>query len=391
MTYFAPYIDKNGFHMPTYLDIRDKQISDAKNIYGQDIYLEPDSQDYQFIVTFSEKIYDAFQAAQLVFNNRSPSTAIGSALDGIIKINGIKRQSASYSTCLVTISGIAGTIIKNGVIVDKGNIKWDLPSLVTIPDSGQINVIATCKITGPIVANPGDLIGIYTPTYGWNGVYNSESAMLGSDIESNSKLRKRQSTSTAQPSRTVLEGTKGSVANIDGVTRSEIYENDTNETDSKGLPPHSITAVVENGADEDIAQAIFSHKGPGCYTNGDVEIEVTDSAGEVTTIRFFRVEYADIDVVLNVKALKNYTTATTSMIKANIETYLNSLGIGSNLDISALWGIALQANSNLANLTFSITGLTAARHGENQSSEEIDLTFKEITRGDVNYITVNVT
>lgn len=388
--YFTPYIDATGFHMPTYSDIRDKQITDAKSIYGQDIYLEPDSQDYQYIATIAEKIYDAFQIAQQVYNNRSPATAIKTALDSIVKINGIKRQSATYSTVSVTISGIAGTVITNGIVLDKGSIKWDLPSTVTIPDSGSIDVTATCEIAGPIVANIGEITGIYNPIYGWNGVYNSKSATLGSEVETDSKLRKRQATSTAQPSKTVLEGTKGAVASVDGVTRSEVYENDKGETDSRGLPPHSITAVVENGADADIAQAIFAHKTPGCYTNGDVEIEVTDSAGEVTPIRFFRIEYVDIDVVVNVKALKNYTTATTSDIKINLETYLNSLGIGSNLDISTLWGIALQANSDLTIPTFSITGLTAARHGETQGTNEIDLSFKEITRGDVNYITVNV-
>lgn len=390
MTYTRPNIDDTGIHISTYADIRDSLIASTKTIYGQDIYLETDSQDYQFIATISEKIYDAFQLAVDVYNNKSPATALTNALDSLVKINGIKRQGATYSTISVTISGIPGTTINNGIVLDTGNIKWDLPSIVVIPESGQINVTATCEIAGPIVANTGEITGIYNSTYGWNGVYNSQSAILGSEIEINSKLRKRQATSTAQPSKTVLEGTRGAIANATGVTRSQVYENDTNITDSKGLPPHSITAVVENGSDTDIAQAIFAHKGPGCYTNGDVEINVTDSEGEITPIRFFRLEYVDIDVILNVKALKNYTTATTSDIKNKLATYLNALRIGSNLDISALWGIALQANADLTSPTFSITNLTAAKHGETQGTNEIDLTFKEITRGDVNYITVNV-
>lgn len=390
MSYIAPKIDDTGFHMPTYADIRDSLIDSAKTIYGQDIYLGNDSQDYQFIATISEKIYDAFQIAQDVYNNRSPSTALGVALDSIVKINGIKRHRETYSTVPVINSGIPNTVIKNGIVLDKGNIKWDLPSTFTIPESGQITLTATCEIPGAIVANVGEITGIYNPTYGWNGVYNTESATLGSVQETASELRKRQSTSTAQPSKTVLEGTKGAVANVNGVTRSEVYENDTNITDSRGLPPHSITAVVENGSDYDIAQAIFVHKGPGCYTNGDVKIEILDAYNEPTTIRFFRIEYIDMDVVVNVKALKNYTTATTSAIKSNLETYLNSLEIGSSLDISALWGTALQAISDLTKPTFSITGLTAAKHGGIQGTDEIDLTFKEITRGDVNYITVNV-
>lgn len=390
MAYFAPYIDESGLKIPTYIDIREQLKNDAKAIFGQDIYLENDSQDYQWIATVSEKIYDALQLAQLVYNNRGPSTAVDNALDGIIKINGIKRKSASYSTCLVTISGVSGTVIKDGIITDKGNIKWDLPSTITIPQSGKIDVLAVCEIPGPIVANPGDLICIYNPTYGWNGVYNSTNAELGSDIESNSKLRKRQSQSTAQPSRTVLEGTKGAIAQLKDVTRSKVYENDTKQVDSRGLPPHSITCVVEGGNDEEIANAIFLHKGPGCYTNGDITVNVTDSKGQVTPIRFFRPTYIDIAEVINIKALSGYTTAITNSIKKNIQTYLNSLEIGSSLAISSLWGIALQSMSDLANPTFSITGITVAKHGEALNSDDVDIKFNQVCRGNINYITANV-
>lgn len=388
--YFSPYIDTSGLHIPTYIDIRDQQVIDAKTIFGQDIYLENDSQDYQYICTIAEKIYDAFQLAQLVYNNRSPSTAIDAALDGIIKINGIKRQSASYSNVPVIVSGITGTIITNGIVLDKGSIKWDLPSIVTIPESGQIEVVATCEIAGPIVANPSDLIGIYNPTYGWNGVYNLASAELGADKETDSKLRKRQSQSTAQPSVTMLEGTSGAIAQVKDVTRSKTYENDTNIVDSLGLPPHSITCVVEGGIDEDIANAIFIHKGIGCYTNGDITVDVTDSQLQVTPIRFFRPTYIDIDVVINIKALKGYTTATTDSIKLAIQTYQNSLEIGSGLPISSLWGVALQTMPNLMDPMFSITSITVSKHGGTQGTIDIPININQVCRGNINYITANV-
>ncbi len=391
MTYFAPYIDETGFHMPTYIDIRDKQIDDAKNIFGQDIYLGEDSQDYQYICTVAEKIYDAFQVAQQVYNNRAPNSAIGAGLDSIVKINGIKRKAATYSKCNVTVMGTAGIEIKNGIVVDKGNIKWDLPTSVKIPDTGKIVVEAVCQIEGPIVSNPGDLTGIYNPTYGWNGVYNYENGSLGSKKEDDLKLRKRQSDSTAQPSRSILDGTSGAVAKVDGVTRSYVYENDTNLVDSLGLPPHSITVVVEGGTDEDIARAIHIHKGPGCYSNGDVRIDVTDSKGQISSIGFYRAKYVDIDVTVNIKALDNYTTAITDNIKKSIESYLNSMKIeNKKLVVSSLWGVSLQAMSDLSNPTFSITSITASRHGKIQSTDDIELAFNETCRGNVNYITANV-
>lgn len=390
MAYFAPYIDESGLKIPTYLDIRDDMIKNARSIFGQDIYLENDSQDYQWIATVAEKLYDTLQVAQLVYNNRGPSTAIGSALDGVIKLNGIRRKSASYSKCKVTIVGIPGTQIKNGIVLDKGNIKWNLPSLINIPDSGQIDTFATCEIPGPIVANSGDLIGIYNPTYGWNGVYNNESVELGSEIENDSKLRKRQSVSTAQPSKTLLEGTSGAVAQIKGVTRSKVYENDTNQVDSRGLPPHSITVVAEGGNNQEIVNAIFIHKGIGCYTNGNIILNVADSKGEITPIRFFRPTYVDIPVTINIKALNGYTTATTKTIKENIQKYLNTMEIGSELTLSSLWGIALQAMPNLMDPMFSITSITAGKLGQPQGAQDIVLKYNEVCRGNIINITANV-
>lgn len=390
MAYFKPYIDGDGFHMPTYVSIRQQLMADAKSIFGQDIYLEDDSQDYQWIAIVSEKIYDAFQIAEQVYNNRAPNTAIGTGLDSIIKINGIKRKSETYSTCKVSIIGQEGTEIINGIAVDKGNIKWNLPPNIVIPIGNEMDIIATCSVPGPIIANPGDINEIYNPTYGWDGVYNKVSAKLGSHVEDDSKLRVRQSQSTAQASLTMLEGTIGSVAQIHGVTRSRVYENDTNEVDELGLPPHSITVVAEGGDSAEIAQAIWHHKGPGCYTNGDVIRKITDEKGQVTPIRFFRPEYVDIELEINIKALDGYTTETTERIKRNIQTYLNSMKIGVGLSVSSLWGVALQAMPDISNPMFSILSLTAARSGEVHDKEDISLAFNEVCRENINNIVTNV-
>ena len=58
MAYYAPYIDTTGIHVPTYEDIRDDLIASMKQIFGQDIYLDEDSQDYQQISIFAKKIFD---------------------------------------------------------------------------------------------------------------------------------------------------------------------------------------------------------------------------------------------------------------------------------------------------------------------------------------------
>ena len=390
MPYFTPYIDTTGLHIPTYTDIRDQLVQDAKDIFGQDIYLEADSQDYQYISAMAEKIYDAFQLAQYVYNNRGPSTAIGVALDSIIKLNGIKRKAAVYSTCLIAIAGITGTQIINGVVADVSGTYWNLPSLITIPEAGSIEVIATCQVSGPIPSNIGDINTIVTPTYGWDSVTNNQAAVVGIAQETDAELRARQALSTSLASLTLLEGTKGSLAAISGVTRFAVYENDTADVDANGLPAHSITCVVEGGTDPDIADAVYNNKGIGCYTNGDVVINITDSFGQSTPIRFFRPVYQNIDLTINVKALSGYTTDITDQIKSNLVDYLNGLSIGEDLRISSLWGVALTAMNDLKNPLFSITGITAGLHGQVQSTNDIAIGFKEVTQGNIDYITVNV-
>lgn len=390
MTYFEPYIDKTGFHIPTYLEIRDQLIEDAKSIFGQDIYLGEDSQDYQWIATVAEKIYDAFQIGEQVYNNRAPNTAIGTGLDSIVKINGIKRKPATYSECKVKIIGLGGTEITEGIAVDKSGIKWNLPYSVVIPANGEVEVVAKCSIPGPVVSNPGDISSIFNPIYGWSSIYNERNGDIGSYVEDDSELRVRQSKSTAQASKTILEGTVGAIAQLEGVARHKVYENDTDAVDDKGLPPHSVTAVVEGGIDSEIAEVIWRHKGVGCFTNGLVSVEIVDSKDITTPIRFSRPTYVDIDIVVNIKKLDGYTTETTEAIKKNLQSYLNSMEIGTDLSLSALWGASLQAMPNLMNPLFSVLSITATRTSGIQQAEDIAIGFDEVCRGNANNIAVNV-
>ena len=47
MAYSAPYLDNNGIHLPTYDDRLEDLLSGYKQIFGSDVYLGPDTMDYQ--------------------------------------------------------------------------------------------------------------------------------------------------------------------------------------------------------------------------------------------------------------------------------------------------------------------------------------------------------
>ena len=406
MSYAAPNISSAGLTLPLYNDILDYLIEQFRSIYGQDVYLGNDSSDYQMLSIVALMMHDSMQTAQLAYNNRGPLTAVGSGLDQIVAINGIARKTASYSTCEVVLAGTIGTVINNGRIRDANGFKWALPASVTLvstgsPATGQATEVATCETIGAINALPGDLSAIFTPTAGWTSVTNDAAAVAGLPIETDAQLRARQSLSVERPSMNLLTGTWSALSSLANVTRVNVLENNTNFEDANGLPPHSISCIVEGATDAAVAQVIWENRGIGPLTNPvvaspDLEsarhVDIVDPISSITTtINFYRPTYVPIFVTLEVTALAGYTSATTISIEQAIVAYLNSLQIGEGLTISALYGAALSVMPNLSRPLFSITALFAGAASSPQFSTDITIAIDEVTQGiEVGYITVNV-
>lgn len=377
MAYTAPYIDDAGLHIPSYVDIRDDLVDQFKQIYGQDIYLENDSQDYQMISTFALKTYDTMQLLQIVYNNRSPKTAVGTALDSIVKLNGIARKAASYSTCVLTLTGDVGTVIAAGVAEDDAGNTWNLPENVAFTSS-TIEVTAQCSAIGAIEASPGTITKITNPQKGWLSVTNTVPAVAGEPIETDEQLRYRQSISVAIPSQNMVNSTIAGIASVTGVTRYKVYDNDTNETDSNGIPGHSIAAVVEGGLDEDVAEQIYLRKGPGGGTYGTTSVTYINADGLPNIVRFFRPAYVPIDVTVTVKKNGTYTTAIADTIKNNVEQYINALDIGYDVLVTGILTAVAASITNVAQPEFSLQGITIGKDAGSLSTADIDILYNEV-------------
>ena len=76
--------------------------------------------------------------------------------------------------------------------------------------------------------------------------------------------------------------------NVDGIMEAKVFENDTDDVDDYGLPPHSIEAVVYGGLDSDIAQIIYKELGAGIQTTGQKVVEVITASGATKAIHFNR-------------------------------------------------------------------------------------------------------
>lgn len=362
MAYFAPYIDDAGIHVPTYADIRDDLIARFKAIYGEDIYLGNDAQDYQMISAFALKTYDTMQMLQIVYNNQSVKTAVGTGLSSRVKLNGLRRKTATHSTCVLTLTGTPGTTIPAGIVEDTQGRKWGLPDNIKF-DGATLEITARCRDVGAVEAPVGTITKISNPQYGWLSVTNKVPAVKGRPIETDEELRRRQSISTAIPSQNMVDSTIAGIASVAGVTRYKVYENDTNKTDEHGVPSHSIAAVVEGGLDSAVAEQIYLRKGPGCGTHGTTTVTYVNADGLKNEIRFFRPTYQDIAVKVTIKKYATYTTTAESDIKSNIAEYIERLGIGINVTTTGILTAISAAVADALHPPFALQSVQLGRAG----------------------------
>ncbi|WP_286870898.1 baseplate J/gp47 family protein [Pantoea sp. UBA5035] len=371
-------VTASGISAPDYQTILSTITDYFQQIYGTDAYLEPDSKDGQMVALVALAVHDANNTAIQVYNSFSPSSGMTDALTRNVKINGIARKAATNSTVDVTLTGTAGTTITNGSVKDANGIIWNLPGSVTINVSGSVTVTATCANSGAVAAVAGSITKINTPTRGWTAVSNASAATVGSAAETDAQLRVRQNQSVAIPALTPFDAVDGAIANVTGVTRHKLYENDTGAVNGDGIPAHSIAAIVDGGDVTDIAQTIRGKKGQGVATFGSTTVTVPDKYDNPHAISFSRSTDVPIYVAITLKVFTGYTTQIGEQIKQAIADYINSLTIGDDVLLSRIYspanlGVVSGGNAKY----YDINALTIGKSAGSQAAANIVIAFNE--------------
>ena len=363
LTTLAPTIDDSGIHAPTYDQILAWLKGKYRSIYGDDVYLENDSLDGQWLGVLALQFSQVNGICIQTYNSFSPKTAGTDALTRNVKINGIKRALPTYSTVDVTLIGSPGTAIKNGSVGDTNNNKWVLPALITIPPSGEITVTAHSEKAGAVFATAGSVTKILTPTRGWSSVSNANTSSMGQDIEYNARLRQRQALSTVNASMSQTEAIRGSLLALDNVTRCKTFENKTNTTDDNGLPPKSVCIVVSGGDGQEIANVMHIKKSMGCAWYGNTSVTIMNSYGDPCEVSFYRPDIKNISFHMQITTIESYSADTADSIAENLASYVNELDIGDKILLNKLYGpanlygAAQSKTYEIENITIQVDGV----------------------------------
>lgn len=383
-------VTENGIQAPSYAEILEYFQIQARNIFGQDVNIDADTQDGQLIAIFALALSDVNAQAIATYNQFNPNTAVGVGLDSAVKTNGITRHTATNSTVDLVLIGQAGTVITNGVATDDNENRWLLPEQVVIPVSGEITVTATAEEVGAIEASPNTITQIGTPTLGWQSVNNPTQATVGVAVETDAELRQRQSRSTELPSVSLWEGIIGSLLNLPGVIRVSGVKNDEDDPSPEGVPGHSVAMIVDGGEVDEIGETIFLKKGEGVGTYGSVQTTYIDTYGFPNVIKFSRPTIVNAYVTLTITPSTTYISSAAGEIKQRIADYINGLSIGESVNIARVLSSAVKDCTTGVDDRFDVTAITMGEASGSQTAASIPIEWNEAAYCDVDNITVTL-
>lgn len=297
-----------------------------QEIYGADVNLASDTPDGQMMNINIQVVLDQQDLIAQVYNSFSPDTAIGVVLDQRVAINGIQRQAGTYTITPVTLVvsqslnlyGLDQDSQEVYTVSDNAGNRWFLEETELGVAAGSHSYSFRAEDPGANLTIPNTITIPVTIVLGVVSVNNPTTyTNLGINEESDANLKVRRQRSVSLASQGYLAGLRAALQNIDGVTSAFVYENNTDITDADGVPSHSIWVIVAGtGADEDIAQAIYTKRNAGAGMFGVENYTVTQDDGspftlywdEVTTVNLFiRFTASSIDGVVspNVSAIRD--------------------------------------------------------------------------------------
>jgi uncharacterized phage protein gp47/JayE len=354
-----------GFAAKPESAIKDSLDGGARTALGPSLPLGPKTLFGEYNGIIAAAIAEVWELAQAVDASGDPDGATGTSLEQVCALTGTKRDPATASTVVETLTGTADTLVTAGSRVGSATTTaqfatafdavlvaltaWASGTVYAVGDrvtnasrayvcitagtsagsggptttAADItdnsahwrymgegvaagDVATACTVTGPTVATSGDLTTIITPVGGWSSAINLLDADPGRADETDADLRVKREEELAANDAPVPDAIREALLKPvaqggAGATSATVFYNDTDLTDGDGIPPHSVECLVRGGVTQDVIDVIFAHTALGIGTHGTTSGSATDSEGVTHTVSFTRPAEITIYVDITLK------------------------------------------------------------------------------------------
>lgn len=291
-------LDQNGLQIASITEILSEIQNGAVDFPGYltifpGANLQPNSPDANLINIFGQVAVDLEEFLQMIYDSFDPDQAIGPTLDARCAINGVAREGAAYTTQIIYVTCSIPSTSLNGLdlfpltpftVADAQGNQYQLLSTAMLPAEpfGTPLVFRAAQL-GAVQSNLNTITTIVTVVAGISAVNNPTAPLsVGQPEESDGALRIRRANSVANGSSGYVESLLGAILAVPGVEDAVVLENDGPGVDARGVPGHSIWAIVAPVAGglgqiaSPVLQAIYEKKGAGAgQTNVGTGAELT--------------------------------------------------------------------------------------------------------------------
>lgn len=325
-------VTERGFHRPTYVELLDALEYKARELFGDKANLTVRSPLGSFLRIFAWMLNILFSLMEETYNSRFVDTAVGTSLYNLGKAIGLSLLPAQKASGYVTFTGAPGTAIPSGFLVRTvSGLQYAVLTDGRIGSEGNVTLPVQAVETGvDYNVEAGRVIQITNPMDGIESCTNQNVIDGGQDRETDEEFRDRYAQSVDYAGGANADAIAGEILqNVESVYSAVCYENDTDEVDSMGLPPHSIEVVAYGGLDQDVAKAIYRRKAGGIQTHGSTTIPVMAISGQSININFSRPTTIPVYVKVHILDTGNdYPLNGADLVKSAIVDFIGGAAYG---------------------------------------------------------------
>ncbi len=268
------YITATGIIVPDTLGLQTEVQNEYYNSFGDDLIVAPSTPQGVLITGETAARANFLQNNASLANQINPNLAGGIFFDAIWALTGGRRSDASYSTAVVNVTGVAGTVIPIGSIVaNENDDQFASTAIITLDGSGLGSGTFACTVAGPVASLADTLNSIVDGVLGWETATNPDDAVLGAFTQSDASGRTQRQVTLAIQGSALSEAIISAVSALTPGISMSFRENTaatTQTIDGISMVAKSIYCCVSAGSTNlAIATAIYSKKSGGCaYNNG---------------------------------------------------------------------------------------------------------------------------
>lgn len=329
--------DSTGLQVQGLTEIREETREElqAKPAFGTDVKTGPDSRVGQIIDVNAEREAIIQERLDEVNEQFNPQAAEGTQLENVTSITGTTRELATFSTVRLNIVGGIGATypIGNRFRIPGQTTNWALDRELILDGAGLGNELASADVAGAEEALATTIDEIVDAVGGHISVTNVLAAEEGKAQQSDSGLRVAREKQLNFGGSARDDAIAARLEALDDVDAAAVISNRGLDPNAKGQPGKSFRAIVTpSTADKArVAVSIFETMPSGIRPDGLEVVNVTNSQGQTTPVRF---DFASLlEIHARIRYIKNLSFPSTGEadIAQATRDFDNGLSIGDDV------------------------------------------------------------